>query len=898
MVSSPGRRGSLWFNVTLRTLSVVFAAATVLYTYFWLNATWFDRVPTVELGIDLPYQPSEHANVVTNVWAGSPAERAGLKPGDRVIAFDGRRVEDATDRARVWLLHNPGDSVRLTVLRPGQSAPLELIGIFRPNSELGGTAGTLQSAGQLVRASMVLAFAAVGLVILLLRPQDRNVWLLACFFAGVVSSAGFPSDYQTVPAPLRPWIELYSGVFVGVVGATFYFLCAVFPARSPIERRVPWVKWVALILGLAGAGEMSRTDVSQPFPSLSLLIGHQLADRVDFTVSLTFLVLGLISLTASYFDSSQPESQRKIRVIFWGTVAGLGPPLLRVGAQQYTSFRAPSWLDMMLNALLLLVPASFAYAVFKQRVLDIPVLLRRSARYLLVQRGFLFLLCFVCFGLTLLFAASLSNLPLWPGIGQSTNTALGAVFGTALVWGGSRVHTRVSGKIDRAFFRSAYDVRVILENLAKSSRAATSREALAHLLHHQLNAALQPVSLVVYQVDGNSELAAVAGAVPAELRTVHPESPLLVELARRGEPWELPASGLESNADTAVLAPLHSGCLVPIVGREGRLVGLLALGPRLSEEPYSGEDKSLLASVAAQAGMALENFRLAEDIAARLEEERRTTREMEIAKEVQDRLLPQAAPSLETLECAGRCLQARLVGGDYYDFLPLGRGQLGLVLADVSGKGVHAALLVANLQANLRSLGRLTHGAAGPIAPDTLVDTLRQVNRILWKSTAAEHYATLFFGVYDDSTQRLTYMNCGHNPPLLLRSDGSVDRLESTATVIGLFETWECVARETQMGPADLLAIFSDGVTEAMLGEEEFGESRFLDELRRTRRLPPDQVVTAVFNAVQQFSAGNQSDDLTLVVARVKSEPVPNGSSQAARPSLTLAPAPIPGFEP
>ena len=263
MVLSPSSRGWPWLHTALRALSIVFAAATVLYTYFWLDAAWSDRRPTVELGLDLPYESAEHANIITVVRVGSPAERAGLKPGDRVVALDGRRIENATDRARVWLLHNPGESVRLTVLRPGQSAPLELIGIFRRNSDVGGSA-----AGQLVRASMILAFAAVGLVILLLRPQDRNVWLLACFFAAVVSSPAFPSDYQTVPAPLRPWLELYSGVFVGAIGATFYVLCAVFPARSPIERRLPGVKWVALISGLVGAGEMSRPDVARPLASL------------------------------------------------------------------------------------------------------------------------------------------------------------------------------------------------------------------------------------------------------------------------------------------------------------------------------------------------------------------------------------------------------------------------------------------------------------------------------------------------------------------------------------------------------------------------------------------------------------------------------------------------------
>ena len=126
----------------------------------------------------------------------------------------------------------------------------------------------------------------------------------------------------------------------------------------------------------------------------------------------------------------------------------------------------------------------------------------------------------------------------------------------------------------------------------------------------------------------------------------------------------------------------------------------------------------------------------------------------------------------------------------------------------------------------------------------------------------------MFFGLYDDRERSLTYVNCGHNPPILLRADGSVERLKPTAMVIGLFEKWECEARRIDLRQGDLLAIFSDGVTEAMRGEEEFGETRFLDELRTASRLPAEQIVSAVFASVQQFGAGDQSDDVTLVVAR------------------------------
>ena len=722
---SRSNRGARWLHIALLAAAPVFAAATVVYVWQWLAAVQLDRPAPVELGINCPYQPAQRAFVVTSVMPGSPAERAGLRAGDAMVAFDGRHVETAQDQDKAWNQHQPGDSVRLTVVRPGQDAPLELTGVFRRSSEalardtLGG------AVNRLAQNSFPLAFAAVGLVILFWRPGDRNVWLLACFFAGIIAAPSFPNNYQTAPAPLRPWLEAYNGFFLGMAGASFYYLCAVFPARSPVDRRLPWLKWVAVVLGLAVAADANLPDialagVAWPTATFSRVMNLQAASRVDFGIVLGFLAMGLVSLASSYFFSGSAESRRKIRVIFWGTVAGLGLPIIRAALQQYAGFQSPDWLETILNAVLLLIPASFAYAVFKQRVLDIPVLLQRGARYVLVQRGFLILLCFLSFGLTLGFAASLARLAP-PAIGgQSASTAMGAVFGTALLWGGSQVHRRVSGKIDRAFFRGAYDARVVLENLAETSRTAPDRQALAQLLLNQLEAALQPVSLVVYLAAGNGDLEAVAGAAPPELRTIPSGAPVLAELARRGAPWELPQAGLDGG-----LAALHSGCLVPILGRDGRLVGALALGPRLSGEPYSGEDKRLLASIASQAGMAIENFRLAEDIAEKLEDERRTAREMEIAKEVQGRLLPQAAPILKTLECAGRCLQARRVGGDYYDFLELGRDQVGLVLADISGKGVHAALLMANLQAHLRSLSGATRSAAGLITPLSLAPTLQ-----------------------------------------------------------------------------------------------------------------------------------------------------------------------------
>jgi serine phosphatase RsbU (regulator of sigma subunit) len=172
-----------------------------------------------------------------------------------------------------------------------------------------------------------------------------------------------------------------------------------------------------------------------------------------------------------------------------------------------------------------------------------------------------------------------------------------------------------------------------------------------------------------------------------------------------------------------------------------------------------------------------------------------------------------------------------------------------------------AALLMANLQANLRSRCAVSSG--------NIAHQLGGVNSQLCKSSTGRYFATLFFADYDDATRRLVYSNCGHNAPVLLRADGTIERLSATATVLGIFEEWECWTQEISLHPGDLLVIFSDGVTEAMNGtDEEFGEARFIASLKEFRSFGAALLLTKLVSAVEQFTAGVQSDDLTLVVAR------------------------------
>jgi sigma-B regulation protein RsbU (phosphoserine phosphatase) len=256
-----------------------------------------------------------------------------------------------------------------------------------------------------------------------------------------------------------------------------------------------------------------------------------------------------------------------------------------------------------------------------------------------------------------------------------------------------------------------------------------------------------------------------------------------------------------------------------------------------------------------------DNDRVVASIRKQADSDRRRRSELEIAANVQQQLFPHNLRRLETVDYAGQCVAAREVGGDYYDFLEVAEHTLGFVLADVSGKGVPAALLMANLQACFRSQppGALLRPAEALVA----------VNRHFFASTAAERFATLFFGIYDDHTHRLRYVNCGHCAPLLLRASGEMEHLYPTATMLGAFAQWSCVEAETELLPGDCLTIYSDGVTEAGTESgEEFGEQRLDSAIRAQKWVKAAALVQSVVDAVSEFSRGSRDDDVTVVALR------------------------------
>ena len=256
-------------------------------------------------------------------------------------------------------------------------------------------------------------------------------------------------------------------------------------------------------------------------------------------------------------------------------------------------------------------------------------------------------------------------------------------------------------------------------------------------------------------------------------------------------------------------------------------------------------------------------LRLMAEIAAEVAQRERLNREIEIAREVQERLFPQDGPQIPGFDYAGCCRPASGVGGDYYDFLALPDGRLGIAIGDVSGKGIPAALLMASLRASLR-------GQTIQSCPDLSV-VMSNVNKLVYESSSSNRYATFFYAQYDPETRTMTYVNGGHNPPLVFRKSGQVLRLETGGPVVGLLPILSYQEANVSLEDGDMLVAFTDGISEAMNPRnEEWGEDRLIESAWRIYGSTAQQAMNELLASADRFASGaTQHDDMTLIVARV-----------------------------
>ena len=302
----------------------------------------------------------------------------------------------------------------------------------------------------------------------------------------------------------------------------------------------------------------------------------------------------------------------------------------------------------------------------------------------------------------------------------------------------------------------------------------------------------------------------------------------------------------------------HSLLCVPLLVRN-RLTGILAIFNKKDNGSFTEDDQRLLSIIAAQSGQVLENARLYEQEKSLISMQE----QVKLAAKIQLELLPKKAPDVPGYEIAGTSIPAQMVGGDYFDFISVDEKRLAICLGDVSGKGLPASLLMANLQATLRGQ---------TLVNSSVKDCIARSNTLLYQSTSDEKFATLFYGILDTEHHTLRYCNAGHDNPYLFSDSAEPQRLKTGGVVLSIMDHFPYDEDVASLKAGDVLVISSDGVTEAMNSQQEqFGDEKLGELLYEHRSLSASELINKVITAVK-LHAGNwpQSDDITLVVVKRK----------------------------
>jgi sigma-B regulation protein RsbU (phosphoserine phosphatase) len=335
--------------------------------------------------------------------------------------------------------------------------------------------------------------------------------------------------------------------------------------------------------------------------------------------------------------------------------------------------------------------------------------------------------------------------------------------------------------------------------------------------------------------------------------------------------WELPAGDVVINNEASRVPTAGvcfmdcEKCLVVSIAVPERRLGVLAVADKESRDgrvlDFTTGDARLLSLFANQVAAAVETTRLHREAI----EKERIERELELAAAIQRQLLPRELPRIPGLELAGATRPTRQVGGDYFDFFPLSRGRLGFVVADVSGKGIPAALLVSTVHAAIHLQIDVS---------DTIVELVSKIDRHLQRFSVTHKFLTLFFGLVEPDASLLRYVSAGHNPALLVRGSGKVEQLTATGVPVGLLPNGSWRENTAPFGPGDLLCVYSDGFTEATNAEEEeFGLERLEQALVDRITLPARDLSDDLFREVLLFAQGvPQYDDQTLLIVRRNTE--------------------------
>ncbi len=831
--------------------------------------------------------------LLVGVSSGEPAEKAGLRVGDVILRFDGVQLTSDGQFTRLIRANPPGKKVRIDLLRNHQPLTIDATLGKRPphtirfwGSEIAGSPRKVISIFYLPWLLFPFFFFIVGAFIGWLKPRDSVAFQCSFLFL-CIGAATF-----SIGTPfLASWPYWVLGILLCIIEISTGLIpplilrgLSIFPNPSRLGKVLWKWQWTAWLFFGLYSFSWCAYDLTKLYGWKSTWLTTNPISGFFINIGTWFLLIpiGLLgSLLLAQRLETRKRPQTRLKIIEFGLLLGLIGMIIFLVSTAIAGVIPESWrpvwgflIWLPPPVLFSAIPLSFAYSVLARKVFGIRFIIRKGLQHLLLSKGALLLEGVIIFFIV------------WQVIGKGGSRLAGspiavsgvAVASAVLVMGTlSRVNRKLMPVIDRRFFRETLNVRHLLLELGDQLSELREREKILKRTASTVLKALHPLRVVLLLKEaqtkdikcvldlknGTSRLASIedlekeAVSIPSlELKS---EDSAIQQL-EKGKSWlaVYPEKLDPEKEQEKRLFELNCELLIALPGSSG-LIGLMGLGAKLSEEPFSGEDRELLLTVARQMGMALENAELLE-VAKR---EAEFSRELEIARQVQQNLFPKKLPTPSGWEFAGFCRPAKAVGGDYYDIFEVAPGKVVFALGDVSGKGLGPSFLMSSVHATIRT--------QAVTSLDNPVKLITELNRYLLTSSSPETFITLFFGLLDLDTGELRYINCGHPAGMLMRKvESKQERLTEGGPILGILDGVPYKEGVCRLNKGDFLVLFSDGVTEATNQQEEmFEEERLLQVVSDTAISEASAILDMILKSVDDFSAGcEQADDISIIVVR------------------------------
>jgi sigma-B regulation protein RsbU (phosphoserine phosphatase) len=779
--------------------------------------------------------------LVARVFENSPAQKAGLKTGDTILEIDGVPVDDVPGIARVMRGARPGDVMSYSVARGDQAISVSILTEPRTIDEI---------LRVVLRMIVGLAFLVVGLAVSLKRTDRLGIvfFFLCCSFTTILTMR---------PGVDLSWAEhaLYDAAVLALAPLFLDFFLN-FPERKPLLTRRPRLQAYLYLPSAVLLAVTEGFNFGIYRRGMGIGEGIELFQNISSLYFTLCILLGIISFVHSYRTISSPRNRRRLHLVLWGTVAGILPTaIVSIVVTIWPNASVPALRYVFLT--MIFMPLAFGHAILRYGLMDVEIVIKRGTVYALLT-GLLVALYFAVV----------------EGIGRAVGLAserasfalsLLSIFLMAVVFSPAR--NRIQAAVDKAFYRRKYRYREALREFSHALASVIDLDMLLRMLVGRISQNIHIHKVAVLLRDESNGGYAVKASVGIsehrrQMSYLKADDVVIKWLEEKGEALQIDRMRTEasfsplSEDEVSRLAAMGASLLVPLVVK-GNLNGVLVLSPKLSGDFYTSEDRDLLGALADQAAVAIENARLH----CQALEKQKLEEELAVARRIQANMLPAEAPELEGWEVAGKNIQCKEVGGDYFDYFKTGENTVAIAIGDASGKGVPAALLMASIQSHLRVQ------AERESAPAVV---LKKTNRWLVETTDPECFVSLFLGILDTDSSTLTYSNAGHNPPLLVRSSGAIGLLEEGGTVLGMLEG-DYGQGEVNLEPGDTIVLYTDGVVEERDSQGDmFGLERLVKMAMNSRRLDAKSLVETIIDEVSDFAEGDREDDTTVSVIRFK----------------------------